>query len=89
MEKNEEKKLPLPEQQAEAQTSDELNAEELEAVAGGGISLNGIKEGIRDAAQGVADGLAGDNSGESNLNYLGGNIVGKAVNSVGGLIKGK
>ena len=65
----------------------ELSAEELEAVAGGGI-LNDIKEGVRDAAQGLADGLNGNNSGESNLNYLGGNIVGSAVNSVGGLKKG-
>lgn len=76
----------ISEQQAEVQASDELNTEELEAVAGGG---NSIVEGIRDAAQGVSDGLSGENSGESNLNYLGGNIVGKAVDTVGGLIKGK
>ncbi|WDD36992.1 hypothetical protein PQG02_34795 (plasmid) [Nostoc sp. UHCC 0926] len=86
MENIEEKNLLISEQQAEAQASDELNTEELKAVAGGG---NPILEGIRDAAQGVSDGLSGENSGESNLNYLGGNIVGKAVDTVGGLIKGK
>ncbi len=89
MEKIEESNLPLPEEQTEAQTSNELSAEELEAVAGGGISLDGIKEGIRDAAQGVADGLTGKNSGESNLNYLGGNVVGGIVDSVGSAITRK
>ncbi|BDI19757.1 hypothetical protein ANSO36C_55590 [Nostoc cf. commune SO-36] len=84
MENIEEKNLPISEQQSEA--SDELNTEELEAVAGGG---NPIVEGVRDAAQGLSDGLSGENSGESNLNYLGGNIVGKAVDTVGGLISGK
>ncbi|MBD1835205.1 hypothetical protein H6F61_21580 [Cyanobacteria bacterium FACHB-472] len=85
MENIKETNLSLPEEQAEAQTSNELSPEELEAVAGG----NAIVEGIRDAAQGVADGLNGKNSGESNLNYLGGNIVGSAVDSVGGFIRGK
>ncbi|MEH1945837.1 MAG: hypothetical protein V7K77_02435 [Nostoc sp.] len=88
MENIKEKNLPVSEQQAEAQASDELNAEELEAVAGGGI-VDSIKEGVRDAAQGLSDGLSDQNSGESNLNYLAGNVVGKAVDSVGGLIKGK
>lgn len=81
MENIEEKNLPLSEQQAEAQASDELNTEELEAVAGGGI-LDKVKEGVRDATQGLADGLGGEGSGESNFNYLAGNVVGKGVNAV-------
>ncbi|MEH1843153.1 MAG: hypothetical protein V7L20_31570 [Nostoc sp.] len=86
MENLQEKNLPVSEQQAEAQASDQLNAEELEAIAGGG---NPVVEGIRDLEQGLSDGLSGQNSGESNLNYLSGNVVGKAIDSVGGLIKGK
>lgn len=82
MENNEVKNLSITEKQA----SDELSTEELETVAGGGI-LDDIKEGVRDAAQGAADGLSGKNSGESNLNYLGGNIVGGAVDSIGGIKK--
>ncbi len=85
MEKIEETNLPLPEEQAETQTSDELNAEELEAVAGG----NAIVEGIRDFGQGISDGLHGGSSGESNLNYIAGNAIGGVVDSVGGAIKGK
>lgn len=84
MENIEEKNLPVSEQQV----SDELNTEELEAVTGGEI-LDKIKEGVRDAGQGLADGLRGENSGESNLNYLGGNVVGGVVDSVGGVVKGK
>ena len=88
MENIEEKNLQVSEQQPEAQDTDELNTEELEAVAGGEI-LDKIKEGVRDAGQGLADGLRGENSGESNLNYLGGNVVGGVVDSVGSVIKGK
>lgn len=86
MENIEEKNLPLSEQQAEAQASDELNTEELEAVAGGG---NPVVEGIRDLGQGLSDGLRGEGSGESNLNYLAGNAVGGVVDSVGGVARGK
>lgn len=85
MENIEQTNLPLPEDKAEIQTSDELNAEELEAVAGG----NAIVEGIRDFGQGISDGLHGGSSGESNLNYLAGNAIGGVVDSIGGAIKGK
>lgn len=84
MENIEEKNLPLSEQQAQAQASDELNTEELEAVAGGG---NPIVEGIRDIGQGLTDGLQGESSDESNLNYLAGNAVGGVIDSVGGVVK--
>ena len=80
MENIEEKNLPLSEQQAETQASDELNTEELEAVAGG--LLDEVKEGARDLTQGLADGLGGESNGEDNFNYLAGNVVGKGVNAV-------
>ncbi|MEH2179225.1 hypothetical protein [Nostoc sp.] len=83
MENMEEKNSP-----AEQQASDELNTEELEAVSGGGV-WDDIKEGVRDAGQGLADGLRGENSGESNLNYLGGNVVGGVIDSVGSAITRK
>ena len=51
MENLEEKNLPLPEQQAEAQASDELSAEEVEAVAGGGL-LGAIAGGVVGGATG-------------------------------------
>jgi hypothetical protein len=79
MENIEEKNLPLSEQQAEAQASDELNAEELEAVAGGG---NPVGEVIDDFGQGFSDALTDINSGESSLSYSAGNVIGKAVDIV-------
>ncbi|MEH2072556.1 MAG: hypothetical protein V7K47_31145 [Nostoc sp.] len=82
MENNEGKNL----QNTEKQASDELSTEELETVAGGGI-WDDIKEGVRDFGQGAADGLNGENSGESNLNYLAGNVVGGVVDSIGGIGK--
>lgn len=84
MENIEEKNLPLSEQQVEAQALDQLNAEELEAVAGGNLFV----EGVRDIEQGVSDGLSDENSGESNLNYLSGNIAGKGVDAAGAIIGG-
>ncbi|MEG4419333.1 hypothetical protein QUA70_12085 [Microcoleus sp. LAD1_D5] len=69
----------------EAQTSDELSFEELESVAGG-LSWNGVKEGIRDQLQGFGDGAGGRNDNESNLNYLGGHALGSIVRAVGGAV---
>lgn len=51
MENNEEKNLPLPEEQAEAQASDELSPEDEEAVAGGGV-LGAIAGGVLGGAVG-------------------------------------
>ena len=68
----------------EAQTSDELSFEELESVAGG----NPFAEGVRDCLQGFADGMGGRDDSESNLNYLGGHVVGSIVGILN-LKKGK
>lgn len=81
--------------QTEAQVSDELSIEDLEAIAGGGFwddvgaGLNAVKEGVRDIGQGFADGLNGRNDDESNLNYLGGYAVGGILNTAGSLLGGK
>ncbi len=55
MENIEESNLPLPEDKAEAQTSNELSAEELEAVAGG----NAILERTVDVIGGIVDNVGG------------------------------
>jgi uncharacterized protein YcfJ len=70
MENIEETNLPLPEEQAEAQSSDELSVEETEAVAGGGLvgavvggvvggAVGYISTGTLDGAKGgAASGIA-------------------------------
>ena len=80
MEKIEETNLPLPEEQAETQTSDELNTEELETVAGGG--LGGI---ITGAIIGGVVGAASGDPGVSAKDVLEGAAAGAGI---GGAITG-
>ncbi|MBE9182950.1 hypothetical protein IQ268_30915 [Oculatella sp. LEGE 06141] len=63
----------------EFQDINELNAEELEAIAGGGWwddTWNAVNEGYRDLSQGLSDGLNGKNVSESNNNYGTGHVLG-------------
>jgi hypothetical protein len=80
MEKIEESNSPLPEDKAEAQTSNELSAEELEAVAGGG--LGGVVTG---AVIGGIVGAASGDPGISAQDVLEGAAAGAGI---GGLITG-
>ena len=52
-----------------------LTDSEMDNVCGG-LSWDEFKESVRDWATGVADGIAGKSSKQSNLNYLNGNIGG-------------
>jgi hypothetical protein len=64
---------------SEFQDVNELNAKELEAVAGGGFwgdVGHAINEGYRDFTQGGSDGLNGDDVAESNNNYGTGYVLG-------------
>ncbi|MBD1930385.1 MULTISPECIES: hypothetical protein [Cyanophyceae] len=80
MEKIEESNSPLPEDKAEAQTSNELSTEELEAVAGGG--LGGI---IAGAVIGGVVGAASGDPGVSAKDVLEGAAAGAGI---GGAITG-
>jgi hypothetical protein len=70
----------------EAQTANELNAEELEAVAGG-WGWHEFTEGVRDFFQGTSDGENHIARSEDNLNYLGGHIIGSALGELGSLVR--
>ncbi|MBC6430127.1 hypothetical protein FM036_04430 [Nostoc sp. HG1] len=77
MENIEEKNLPLSEDQSEVQASNELNAQELEAVAGGG--LGGIVVG---AVGGAIVGAASGDPGVSAKDVLEGAAAGAALGAV-------
>lgn len=72
----------------EFQDVNELNDEELEAVAGG-YSWGEFKEGARDFLQGTNDGLNGRDTGESNFNYLGGQLLGSGGRVAADVVGGK
>jgi hypothetical protein len=73
---------------SEFQDVNELNAEELEAVAGGDIgewwedTCRNINEGFRDMMQGLNDGLDGQPASEQNNNYLFGRAGGGVIRSL-------
>lgn len=65
----------------EAQASNQLSVEELETIAGG-WGWDEFKEGLRDVFAGAGDGFTGNERQEDNFNYLGGYIIGGAINAV-------
>ena len=66
---------------SEFQNINELNAEDLELIAGG-YGWHDFTEGLRDVLAGTGDGFTGNERQEDNFPYLSGYLIGGGISAL-------